>query len=450
MLLVGQQIEALTALNESISGYIERAKSGKKVLLNNHIMYEISSLKNIKKVGRNLDEDINEEISGLSNQIDWSKVAKSADKEKVVDSFADTVAQGSDTAKENPDDAKALAKAQAQSQIMQANVDNKQSTASDEIDKYMKNKQEKIEEKVKRVRESMTDESIDDDDLLDEDFEKIPEEVDMGNEDDTNFEDDDILEDNEELSYNDIYGDEQEEENSPDRKEYVMSLYKNGFSKEEIANSLCEDFNYSLSEAEQIINNVLTDEVINELDDEYYDDFGEELSGNSINESYKKIDESVDAEIENAIDDFQSSNVPYSEKALYESVCISVKKEPLKENFTAEGYLDNILKLSEDIKREKILNEFSQNSSSKILSIIGKDKIDNWDKKNSILNENKKDKISETIKAAATSLSEIPIETTLSCFKNKLFESLCSDEKTKDYINNSEDSKFFQELFNKK
>ncbi len=91
-----------------------------------------------------LSEDTKEMIQGLASQIDWEKVAKGPDKDKVVQAFADKITASCDDSEKK--EAEEVARQEAEAACMNAAVDNGTATASKELEKYMKDKSQKIKE----------------------------------------------------------------------------------------------------------------------------------------------------------------------------------------------------------------------------------------------------------------------------------------------------------------
>lgn len=154
--LIGQNISAFTENNEIIEGVIA-VKNGKKIVLSNQGNFYLENLKSIKQIGKHLDEDINDSIVGLSNKIDWEKLSKDPNKDKLIKTFADTVAQTTDSS--NKDEVTKAATEEANSQIMQLAVKNGTNTATNELEKYMKDKEDKVEEAENKIRTNMLKET---------------------------------------------------------------------------------------------------------------------------------------------------------------------------------------------------------------------------------------------------------------------------------------------------
>ena len=91
-----------------------------------------------------LSEDTKEMIQGLASQIDWEKVAKGPDKDKVVQAFADKIVASCDSSEKK--EAETAARQEAEAACMNASVNSGAVTASKELDKYMKDKSQKIKE----------------------------------------------------------------------------------------------------------------------------------------------------------------------------------------------------------------------------------------------------------------------------------------------------------------
>ena len=91
-----------------------------------------------------LSEDTKEMIQGLASQIDWEKVAKGPDKDKVVQAFADKIVASCDDSEKK--EAEEVARQEAEAACMNAAVDSGATTASKELEKYMKEKSQKIQE----------------------------------------------------------------------------------------------------------------------------------------------------------------------------------------------------------------------------------------------------------------------------------------------------------------
>ena len=91
-----------------------------------------------------LSEDTKEMIQGLASQIDWEKVAKGPDKDKVIQAFADKITASCDDSEKK--EAEEVARQEAEAACMNATVDNGTTTASKELEKYMKDKSQKIKE----------------------------------------------------------------------------------------------------------------------------------------------------------------------------------------------------------------------------------------------------------------------------------------------------------------
>lgn len=101
-----------------------------------------------------LSEDTKEMIQGLASQIDWEKVAKGPDKDKVVQAFADKIAASCDNSEK--EEAEEAARQEAEAACMNAAVDSGTVTASKELEKYMKDKSQKIKEAEDNVAAALS------------------------------------------------------------------------------------------------------------------------------------------------------------------------------------------------------------------------------------------------------------------------------------------------------
>ena len=101
-----------------------------------------------------LSEDTKEMIQGLASQIDWEKVAKGPDKDKVVQAFADKIAASCDSSEK--EEAEEAARQEAEAACMNATVDSGTVTASKELEKYMKDKSQKIKEAEDNVTAALS------------------------------------------------------------------------------------------------------------------------------------------------------------------------------------------------------------------------------------------------------------------------------------------------------
>lgn len=88
-----------------------------------------------------LKDDTKEKINGLADKIDWEAVAKSNDKEKVIDAFTNRVK----SACKDPG-AEEAARSEANARIMSAGINNGNTTVEKELEKYLKDKNSKITE----------------------------------------------------------------------------------------------------------------------------------------------------------------------------------------------------------------------------------------------------------------------------------------------------------------
>ena len=101
-----------------------------------------------------LSEDTKEMIQGLASQIDWEKVAKGPDKDKVVQAFADKITASCDDSEKK--EAEEVARQEAEAACMNATVDSGTATASKELEKYMKDKSQKIKEAEDNVTAALS------------------------------------------------------------------------------------------------------------------------------------------------------------------------------------------------------------------------------------------------------------------------------------------------------
>lgn len=101
-----------------------------------------------------LSEDTKEMIQGLASQIDWEKVAKGPDKDKVVQAFADKITASCDDSEKK--EAEEAARQEAEAACMNAAVDSGTVTASKELEKYMKDKSQKIKEAEDNVAAALS------------------------------------------------------------------------------------------------------------------------------------------------------------------------------------------------------------------------------------------------------------------------------------------------------
>ena len=101
-----------------------------------------------------LSEDTKEMIQGLASQIDWEKVAKGPDKDKVVQAFADKITASCDDSEKK--EAEEVARQEAEAACMNAAVDSGATTASKELEKYMKDKSQKIKEAEDNVTAALS------------------------------------------------------------------------------------------------------------------------------------------------------------------------------------------------------------------------------------------------------------------------------------------------------
>ena len=101
-----------------------------------------------------LSEDTKEMIQGLASQIDWEKVAKGPDKDKVVQAFADKITASCDDSEKK--EAEEVARQEAEAACMNAAVDSGTTTATKELEKYMKDKSQKIKEAEDNVTAALS------------------------------------------------------------------------------------------------------------------------------------------------------------------------------------------------------------------------------------------------------------------------------------------------------
>lgn len=101
-----------------------------------------------------LSEDTKEMIQGLASQIDWEKVAKGPDKDKVVQAFADKITASCDDSEKK--EAEEAARQEAEAACINAAVDSGTVTASKELEKYMKDKSQKIKEAEDNVAAALS------------------------------------------------------------------------------------------------------------------------------------------------------------------------------------------------------------------------------------------------------------------------------------------------------
>lgn len=101
-----------------------------------------------------LSEDTKEMIQGLASQIDWEKVAKGPDKDKVVQAFADKITASCDDSEKK--EAEEVARQEAEAACMNAAVNSGATTASKELEKYMKDKSQKIKEAEDNVTAALS------------------------------------------------------------------------------------------------------------------------------------------------------------------------------------------------------------------------------------------------------------------------------------------------------
>lgn len=101
-----------------------------------------------------LSEDTKEMIQGLTSQIDWEKVAKGPDKDKVIQAFTDKITASCDDSEKK--EAEEVARQEAEAACMNATVDNGTATASKELEKYMKDKSQKIKEAEDNVTATLS------------------------------------------------------------------------------------------------------------------------------------------------------------------------------------------------------------------------------------------------------------------------------------------------------
>ena len=101
-----------------------------------------------------LSEDTKEMIQGLASQIDWEKVAKGPDKDKVIQAFADKITASCDDSEKK--EAEEVARQEAEAACINATVDSGTTTASKELEKYMKDKSQKIKEAEDNVTAALS------------------------------------------------------------------------------------------------------------------------------------------------------------------------------------------------------------------------------------------------------------------------------------------------------
>lgn len=101
-----------------------------------------------------LSEDTKEMIQGLASQIDWEKVAKGPDKDKVVQAFADKITASCDDSEKK--EAEEAARQEAEAACINAAADSGTVTASKELEKYMKDKSQKIKEAEDNVTAALS------------------------------------------------------------------------------------------------------------------------------------------------------------------------------------------------------------------------------------------------------------------------------------------------------
>ena len=152
--LVGQEISAFDKNNKIVEGKIIVTSRGTKVCLTESCAkIPVSSLNSIRSVGKNLKEEVEDNIKALSDKIDWAAASKAPDKDKVIKAFVDTVSSSSDDA--NKEDIEKAAQEEANMQLMQTKIDSGTSTASTELEKYMKDKADKVQEAETKIRKNI-------------------------------------------------------------------------------------------------------------------------------------------------------------------------------------------------------------------------------------------------------------------------------------------------------
>src|SRR5574344_377832 len=100
-----------------------------------------------------ISEEIDEQINGLANQVDWESVSKSADKDRVIKAFADKIKSAAQDSEKTA--AEQAAKSEAEARCMQVGMDNGATTADKELEKYLNKKTQAIHEAENSVSVSL-------------------------------------------------------------------------------------------------------------------------------------------------------------------------------------------------------------------------------------------------------------------------------------------------------
>lgn len=145
--LIGQMVRGILN-DQSIRTKVVMNENCQKGVFVESSFVPLEQISNLKAVGWNLSEELDNKVEILSSKMDWQKIAKDSNKDNLVDMFVSACASDADNNKEEYEKA---AREEAEAQIMAQGVNDGTSTVDNELEKYMKQK----ESVIKGAEESM-------------------------------------------------------------------------------------------------------------------------------------------------------------------------------------------------------------------------------------------------------------------------------------------------------
>ena len=340
--LTGQEISSYTKGNKLFEGYIaKRVREGKveRVAVNESGKWiRLSELTNIKLTGRKLHEDVEDGINAFIDRLDPDKVKQMPDndKEKLYSAAEEAVG---DDAKGNEDEIKTY----IDGALLASKVKNGTDSDSGVVQKYMKEKRDTIGKRLQEVSAGF-DQS--DGSALHE-FSR--ENVDLDSSSDAFYQAHD--------GDTDLHLSEDDFDSKAD---YVEELLAQGKTSSEVVTLLLETSNFDYDDAVSLVESIsgefLDESGEDEPADEY--DFSPD-DPDYVDEDYTGNDD-IEGEFNEALDDFDTSNDRYDEKALFEHICTRFKidgdtgKEVLRES---GNVFDAIVAISTRVRESRRFRE---------------------------------------------------------------------------------------------
>lgn len=342
--LCGQEITSYTKGNTVFDGYIgSRVREGRreKVVVNEQGKWiRLSELTNVRPIGRLLHEEFDSALAGFVEKLDPEKMKDMPNQDKESLYKAAQEAIGPD-AKGNEEEVKKIVDGTLMATAIKAGTDSNSSV----VQKYLKEKRERIQ---KRIREVEAGYSFDNPDDLEVSFSEEP------------GDDIDAISNAFYDRHEEPLGEGVDDSSFWDAADLADELLLQGKSEEEVITAILEQYNFSADEAADLVATVIEGQMdavgsMDDMDMDMADDFL--VTGE--NDPYLENDledYGVEADFDAAIDDFDQNNNRYDERALYNHITerFAIDKEFAKKTLRESGNVyDSIIVLADHVRERR-------------------------------------------------------------------------------------------------